>query len=196
MPNSKTILIIDDDPISQQLYVAALTGVNLSFHSCSTADAGYHELCHENYDAVLLDLILPGANGTELLQALNKEKIKYPPVILISGNGQERLIKECLSLGAAEYLRKPIRTSFLRLLVKEVLNIQDASDKTLPEIMKLLERDKRSAKVWVKTELGQGVLSYEAGHLSAVKYLDLTKSDAMTKLSQTEPFKIELEYKS
>jgi len=195
MSKSKTILIIEDDPVSQQLYIAALTGINLSFHSCNNADDGYREICHENYDVVLLDLILPGANGTELLQALNKARIQYPPVVLISGNGQEQLIKECLSMGAAEYLKKPIRTSFLRLVVKEILNIEDASDKTLQEVTRLIQTNKRSAKVRAKTEHGQGVLSYESGYLAAVQYLDLTKSAAFEKLSQADPFKIEIEYK-
>ena len=196
MSKSKTILIIEDDPISQQLYVASLTGINLSFHSCNNADDAYREISHENYDAILLDLILPGANGIDLLRALNKSKTKYPPVILISGNGQESLIKDCLATGAAEYLKKPIRTSFLRLIVKEALNIQEVSGKNIEEIMSELKAEKRSAKVWMKTEFGQGVLSYEAGHLAAVQYLGLKKAEALAKLSEVTPFKIEIDYKS
>lgn len=68
-------------------------------------------------DLILLDLIMPGMNGFEVLTKLKKnKKLKEIPVIIVSNLGQESDIVECKRLGAADYLIKS------NLSMKEIVN--------------------------------------------------------------------------
>ena len=61
----------------------------------------------EKYDLVLLDLVMPGINGIDVLKFLNDNKINIP-VIMVSGVRDEKVIKNTIELGAKDYIPKPI----------------------------------------------------------------------------------------
>ncbi|NTV46932.1 MAG: response regulator [Chlorobiales bacterium] len=196
MAPSKSVLIIDDDSTAHRLYTTALAGMNLSFQSCWNGLEGYNELLRQRYDIVLLDLAMPNIDGVELMKRLNAEKVKYPPVIVISGLEKRNLISECYETGAASYLRKPVRTPFLRLTVKSVLEMTDATDQALNDVVENIERIGKSATVRVKTAQGQAVLMYENGRLASASYLGLSRYKALEKLMRDDINKIELEHKN
>lgn len=59
------------------------------------------------WDLVILDLMLPGGSGLELLRYLRQELKRSTPVLVLSGLKQERAAAEALALGAQAYLTKP-----------------------------------------------------------------------------------------
>ncbi|RTH09902.1 response regulator, partial [Thermus scotoductus] len=65
------------------------------------------EALAEPWDAVVLDLNLPGGFGLDLLRHLRQDLGKATPVIILSGLKQERTILEAMRLGAQDYLTKP-----------------------------------------------------------------------------------------
>lgn len=196
MAHSKSVLIIDDDTSAHRLYTAALAGMNLSFQSCWNGMEGYNELLRHRYDIVLLDLAMPSIDGVALMKRLNAEKVKYPPVIVISGVEKNNLISECYDTGAASYLKKPIKMPFLRLMVKSMLDVTDASDQTLVNVIERIETRGKSGTVRVKTAKGQAVLLYEKGRLASASYMGLPKSKVVEKLINCDINKIELELRA
>lgn len=196
MAQSKNVLIIDDDSTAHKLYTTALAGMNLSFQSCWNGMEGYTELVRQRYDMVLLDLAMPNIDGVDLMRRLNAEKVKYPPVVVISGMEKDNLISECYETGAASYLKKPVKTPFLRLTVKSVLGIEDVSNQPLEDIAEKIERLGKSATVRIKTARGQAILMYEKGRLASASYLGLPRYKVLEKLGREEINKIELEHRT
>ncbi|MBY0407129.1 MAG: response regulator, partial [Rickettsiales bacterium] len=80
-----------------------------------SAEEGLAKLNQTHYDLVLLDYHLPGMNGIELLNQL-VPITHYPPVILLTSSGDERLALQALEKGAADYAVKDTGQFYLELL--------------------------------------------------------------------------------
>jgi two-component system copper resistance phosphate regulon response regulator CusR len=128
------ILIIEDEPKMAGYLRKGL--VEASF-TVDTADNGINGLflaLHEEFDLIVLDVMLPGIDGFELLRRLRKEK--QTPVLLLTARDTVADKVEGLELGADDYLSKPfayaeflarIRSLLRRAprAVKDVLRIAD-----------------------------------------------------------------------
>ncbi len=119
----KKILIIEDDKFLLKLYSDELRREEFEVQGSLTGEEGLNKIFVEKPDLILLDLILPGKNGFEILSEIKlNPKIKNIPVILLTNLGQKSDIKRGLELGAAAYL---VKTEFsinrLPELVKEYL---------------------------------------------------------------------------
>ncbi|MEM6838413.1 MAG: response regulator transcription factor [Cyanobacteria bacterium P01_C01_bin.120] len=102
----KTILVIEDDEnLSEtlQLYIQRERWRCLLTHS---AEAGFSQIerCHP--DLVVLDVMLPDANGFEVCQQL-RQKECFIPILMLTSRGEERDRIRGLSAGADDYLTKP-----------------------------------------------------------------------------------------
>ncbi|MBP1621157.1 MAG: sigma-54-dependent Fis family transcriptional regulator, partial [Acidobacteria bacterium] len=62
-----SILVIDDEPVLQDVLKTLLEANGFAYHSATTAAAGMQSLREEEIDVVLLDLMLPDSNGLDLL---------------------------------------------------------------------------------------------------------------------------------
>ena len=117
------ILIIEDDKFLLKLYSDKLRRDGFEILESITGEEGLSKVFTEKPDLVILDLVLPGKNGFEVLSEIKlNSKTKDIPVIILTNLGQESDIKKGLALGAATYL---IKTEFsmnrLIGLVKEHL---------------------------------------------------------------------------
>ena len=74
----------------------------------------------EKIDCVLLDMKIPGMNGTEILRHL-KERNSAIPVVMMTAYGEQNIIKEALELGAASYFTKPFNIFDIQNEVKKIL---------------------------------------------------------------------------
>ncbi len=104
---AKKILIIEDDKFLRTLLVRKLTKENYEIFEASDGEEGIKKIKEIKPDLVLLDLILPGIDGFEILTR-TKSDLSLPliPVIIMSNLGQEEEIKRGLKLGAVDYLVK------------------------------------------------------------------------------------------
>lgn len=117
------ILIIEDDKFLIKLYSDKLRRERFEVLESLTGEEGLNKVFIEKPDLVILDLILPGKNGFEVLSEMKlNPKTKNIPVIILTNLGQESDIKRGLELGAVAYL---VKTEFsmnqLPELVKEYL---------------------------------------------------------------------------
>lgn len=105
--SSKKILLVEDEVFIRELYVRQLTRAGFQIKSAPDGQTGLNMLKTEGFDLLLLDIMLPGMNG---LQVLREFKTQNPNskmiIILLTNLGQEAVIKEGFELGAQAYLIK------------------------------------------------------------------------------------------
>lgn len=119
------ILSIEDDPEIQQLVSSALHQEGFDVHYAFSGDEGYKKLFSSDPDLVILDMMLPGMSGAEVLKAVHGHPdLRRIPVIVMTayGGGGSRVLEQTVrALGAVEYLEKPFKVSELVRRVKQCL---------------------------------------------------------------------------
>jgi DNA-binding response OmpR family regulator len=104
---SKKVLIIEDDKFLRELLGKKLSGLGYCAILAVDGEEGLEKIKKEKPDIVLLDLILPGINGFEVLEKAKKDSnISNIPVIILSNLGQSEDIEKGLKLGAKDFLVK------------------------------------------------------------------------------------------
>jgi two-component system NtrC family sensor kinase len=78
---------------------------------------------HESYDLMLLDILMPGINGYEVLKHLKSSKPDLP-IIVISALNEMESVTRCLSMGAEDYFQKPFEVVLLRARISAALERQ------------------------------------------------------------------------
>ena len=113
------VLAVDDDPQALRYVRDALT--KAGYAPIVTADPGdvAHLMKEERPHVVLLDLVLPGSDGIELMREILKTA--DVPVIFLSAYGQDEVVARALDLGAADYLVKPFSPTELAARIRAAL---------------------------------------------------------------------------
>ncbi len=146
------ILSVEDDPDFQHLISLALRNQGFEVHYAFTGPEGHEKALSLNPDLILLDMMLPGLNGPEVVKLLQKSKAtKNIPVIVLTGYpGDANFFEsEIKALAAVEYLRKPVDLEALVKLIKRMLS----GNKTKPAFPVWKKGDFRiipeSKTVWI-----------------------------------------------
>jgi two-component system alkaline phosphatase synthesis response regulator PhoP len=99
------ILIVEDDRFLRELIARKLRNEGYEVIEAVDGEEGLKRIKEEKPDLVLLDLILPGIDGFEVLESAKKDsEIASIPVIILSNLGQREEIERGLKLGAIDYL--------------------------------------------------------------------------------------------
>ena len=102
-----TILIIEDDKFLRDLISRKLSKEGYEVEEAIDGEKGLKKVKEKKPDLVLLDLILPGVDGFEVLEEIKKDPaIASIPVVILSNLGQKEDIEKGLRLGASSYLIK------------------------------------------------------------------------------------------
>lgn len=103
----KTILIVEDDTFLRALIVKKLNEEGFQIMEAMDGESAINQLKEKTPDLILLDLILPGMDGFEILKHIKKnESSSSIPVIILSNLGQKEEIDRGLELGAEDFLIK------------------------------------------------------------------------------------------
>jgi DNA-binding response OmpR family regulator len=101
------ILIVEDDRFLRELIARKLKNEGYEVLEAVDGEEGLKKIKEEKPDLILLDLILPGIDGFEVLaKAKEDPNIAQIPVIILSNLGQREEIERGLKLGAIDYLIK------------------------------------------------------------------------------------------
>jgi len=104
---NKTILIIEDDKFLRELITQKLIKEGYEASEAVDGEEGIKKIKEEKPDLVLLDLILPGIDGFEVLSRMREEPdLSRIPVIILSNLGQREDVERGLKMGAVDYLIK------------------------------------------------------------------------------------------
>ncbi len=110
MIHNKKVLIVDDNVeflAEQKKYFGARKDVSLV--GCATDGEGALSLIEKTKpDVVLLDIIMPGMDGMAVLREIRKRFGEKPIVIMVTGIRMEKILHQCLSLGADYFMIKPV----------------------------------------------------------------------------------------
>jgi two-component system, OmpR family, copper resistance phosphate regulon response regulator CusR len=114
------ILIIEDDAKVSAAVSAGLAGEGFETRTAATGEEGFFLVNREHYDLVLLDVMLPGCSGFDVLQTLRERGIQTPVLVLTARDAvQDRVTG--LDLGADDYLVKPFAFPELVARVRALL---------------------------------------------------------------------------
>ncbi len=100
------LLVIEDDATLRDGLRAALRSEDFEVHTASDGEAGARRLAEEQFDLVLLDLMLPRRSGLDVLRGL-RARDTDTPVLILTARGEESDKVLGLELGADDYVTKP-----------------------------------------------------------------------------------------
>lgn len=126
------ILIVEDDQFLREFYQELLQAEGYVVDAAGDGEVALSKIQSNEYNLVLLDIMLPKKDGIQILKDLKIKGAKSPNVIIVAltNLGQDAIIKECFELGANGYL------------IKSALN----PDQVLTEIKNYLNTSGQSAK--------------------------------------------------
>jgi len=103
----KKILIVEDDKFLRELISMKLQKEGYTIIEAVDGEEGEKKIKEEKPDLILLDLILPGIDGFEVLSRIKEDPaVSSIPVIILSNLGQKEEIEKGLKLGAIDFLVK------------------------------------------------------------------------------------------
>ena len=121
--SSLHILVVDDDMMAR---MTAAQCVKLAGHTASIAENGVEALemlQTDNYDLILLDLLMPDMVGFEVLKRIkDNSQLSTIPVIMISGAEETESMTRCIEMGACGFLSKPLDPTQLAKQLADCLN--------------------------------------------------------------------------
>jgi len=113
--NNASILVVDDEELNRDLLSRRLTTEGYTVATAPGGNQAMDMLRVEPYDLVLLDIMMPGVDGYEVLKRIKAEPtLTDTPVIMVTALGDDPTIKRCLELGAADYVGKPYQIAHLK----------------------------------------------------------------------------------
>jgi two-component system, OmpR family, copper resistance phosphate regulon response regulator CusR len=121
------ILVVEDERKLAAILAAAFEAEHYEVVVASTGDDGFLRANAEVFDLIVLDLMLPGRSGLEILQTLRQRRIEIPVLVLTARDGVDDRVLG-LDLGADDYLVKPFALPELLARVRALLRRGRATD--------------------------------------------------------------------
>lgn len=128
--NKKSILVVEDDEDIQQLVSYNLVKAGFDVDCADSGEEALLRVGKKIPDLILLDLMLPGVDGSEVCKRLRLgEATREVPIIMLTARGEESDVVAGLDLGADDYIPKPFSPSVLISRIKAVMRrkVKEAS---------------------------------------------------------------------
>ncbi len=116
------ILIIDDNAMNRDMLSRRLEREGYAVVAASSGREGLDLIASEDFDLVLLDILMPEMDGYQVLGALKEDPRTFAmPVIMLTAVTDVESVKRCIDLGAADYLIKPFNSDLLKSRIEAVI---------------------------------------------------------------------------
>ena len=157
------ILLVEDDVVIARSLKEGLEDEAYAVDVAHDGDEGYRTVTADDYDVIILDVMLPEMNGYEVCRALRKDG-NQTPILMLTARDAERDIVEGLDMGADDYLAKPfsfeVLLARLRALLRrpnekleEVLRVGDLTlDPSLKKVTRAAQEISLTAKEYAVLE--------------------------------------------
>lgn len=125
-----SVLIVDDVPLNILLIKKMLSQYTFQIRTANGGQAALDAIAQKMPDLLLLDLMMPGIDGFEVIRRLRAaEATKELPIIILSALNSEQDIAKGFQLGANDFINKPIIMEKLLSSVTTQINLQEAKRK-------------------------------------------------------------------
>ena len=123
------ILLVDDQELNRDVLAHRLKKSGYLIDSCTDGHEAIAKLKNEDFDLILLDIMMPDISGIDVLKEVRKlDKHKNTPVIMITALDDDKAIDECMSQGADDYILKPFNTVLLKLRITSCLKSRTSTE--------------------------------------------------------------------
>lgn len=169
------VLLIEDDVTIARLLKEGLEDESYAVDVANDGSEGYRTAAADEYDVIILDIMLPEMNGYEVCRALRNDGNKTP-ILMLTARDTERDIVEGLDTGADDYLAKPFSFDVLLARIRALLR---RPNEKLEEILQVgnLKLDPSSKKV---TRASQEI-NLTAKEYGVLEYLMRNKGKVLSK---------------
>jgi diguanylate cyclase (GGDEF)-like protein len=140
-----TILVVDDNPENRDMLSRRLERRGFTVASAADGPTALALATEHHFDLVLLDVMMPGMNGLEVLRGIREVRsLTDLPVIMVTARDQSQDVVEALGLGANDYITKPVDFAIALARIQTQLAARRADPLTgLPNRLLFLDRLRR-----------------------------------------------------
>ena len=122
------ILVVEDEQDIRDLLVFNLQKNGFNVRAVDNGEKALSLIRNDNFDLILLDLMIPGISGFDLTRILkNDDETSEVPIIMLTAKGEESDIVKGLEIGAQDYITKPFSLKVLMARISKVIQNKNKS---------------------------------------------------------------------
>jgi two-component system, NtrC family, sensor kinase len=126
------VLLVDDDSTNRDVLARMLRRLNYRVSLAADGHQAVQLVDQNKYDLLLLDILMPGLSGYDVLQHVKTKALNLPVIMISALNDMESVVK-CISLGAEDYFLKPFEPVLLRARISAVLDRKKCEDRLVAQ---------------------------------------------------------------
>ena len=143
---SSAVLVVDDNALDREMLAWRLGRLGYSVTLAEDGFSALELLARQDYDLVLLDVIMPEMNGFDVLEELKADpRLRHVPVIVVSALDGNDWVARCIANGAEDYLPKPFDPVILKARIEASLEKKRLRDREVLYLEEIELQKKRSA---------------------------------------------------
>jgi len=169
------ILIADDEDMIRELINITLSKEGFTCFQAASAEEGLEIINNERLDLALLDIMMPGRSGIDLLKDI-KQTTPETPVLMITAMNDMDTALSCIHNGAEDYITKPFNLDRVLLTVKNTLEKRRLVLEN-KEYQANLEQKVREQTEVIRTVMGEINLAYEHTLVALIRALDAREKE-------------------
>jgi class 3 adenylate cyclase len=144
-PEAGSVLVVDDNELNRDVLCRWLRREGHTATEAADGIAALELLRSRRFDLVLLDIIMPGMNGFQVLERLKAdEKLRHLPVIMISAFDEVDSVVRCIEMGAEDHLPKPFNPVLLKARIGACLEKKRLRDREAGYLEQIRREQQRS----------------------------------------------------
>jgi len=130
MSNKGIIHVIDDEPVIHDVLAQLLTAEGYEVEISASGEEALEKFPSQSFDVILLDLLMPGMDGIEVLRRI-KRMDPQAAVIIITAYGSVESAIAAMKIGALDYVQKPFKHDVLLLAIEKALERKRLQDENV-----------------------------------------------------------------
>ena len=143
-----SILVVDDSAAVRELLAHQLRQAGHTVERAADGAAGIELVARGGFDLLLLDVLMPGLDGLQVLRTLRERRLlDNLSVIMISGMEEESSVAACIELGAEDYLPKPVSSVVLRARIGASLEKKRLRERSVRQLLQIEAEGRRAGEL-------------------------------------------------
>ena len=169
------LLVVEDEKHLNKTLTERLIKIGYTVDNCFDGEDALYYIENTKYDGIILDVMIPKINGSEVLRIIRERKILTPVLMLTAKDSDEDIING-LDTGANDYLTKPFSFAVLSARIRAMLRVKESVTGSILEIANLsVDTTTRTVK------RGENIIELSSKEYSILEYLMRNKGIIVSK---------------